>query len=265
MPPNRKIATFVRSFIDLFIRGDLPPALQASGGGTPIPTTDNRIAAGVFDGIDIDWEYPAAAGSPGDPSTNRPPNVYRPEDTQNYTALLAEFRRQLDEAGKETGTHYLLTIAAPIGPNTITKSNWQRFTRTWTGSMSWPMTSTVPGVRKKAPLNFQAPLYTSRMIRRKLMRSAWIARSRTIWRRIPPEKLVMGIPFYGRGWTGVPNVNNGLYQSADTMVAAPARLRQVLKIIKCWQSSATRHSVIPRRRRCGFTTAKRGGITTIRR
>ncbi|WP_255992299.1 glycosyl hydrolase family 18 protein, partial [Chitinolyticbacter albus] len=26
------------------------------------------------------------------------------------------------------------------------------------------------------------------------------------------NKLVLGLPFYGRGWTGVPNVNNGLYQ-----------------------------------------------------
>ncbi|MFN8444924.1 MAG: glycoside hydrolase family 18 protein [Caldilineaceae bacterium] len=31
---------------------------------------------------------------------------------------------------------------------------------------------------------------------------------------VPANKLVMGIPFYGIGWAGVPNQNNGLYQSA---------------------------------------------------
>jgi len=28
----------------------------------------------------------------------------------------------------------------------------------------------------------------------------------------PPDKLVLGVPFYGRGWREVPDVNNGLYQ-----------------------------------------------------
>ncbi len=29
---------------------------------------------------------------------------------------------------------------------------------------------------------------------------------------VPPGKLVLGVPFYGHGWKGVPNTNNGLYQ-----------------------------------------------------
>ena len=35
---------------------------------------------------------------------------------------------------------------------------------------------------------------------------------------MPAAKLNLGIGFYGRGWTNVPNVNNGLYQSGS---AAP--------------------------------------------
>jgi chitinase len=29
---------------------------------------------------------------------------------------------------------------------------------------------------------------------------------------VPPEKLVLGVPFYGRGWGGVDETNDGLYQ-----------------------------------------------------
>jgi chitinase len=160
LPQNRE--AFVKSCIDLFIKGNLPLWAYVSG-GTPSAGAENGRAAGVFDGIDIDWEYPAAPGFPGDPKRNIPPNVYRPEDTQNFTALLAEFRRQLDELGAKTGQHYLLTIAAPAGEENYSKIELEK---------------------------------------------------------IHPY---MGVPFYGRGWTGVPNVNDGLYQSADTMEPAPAR------------------------------------------
>ena len=35
----------------------------------------------------------------------------------------------------------------------------------------------------------------------------------TITRGAPANKLSVGLPAYGRGWTGVANVNNGLYQN----------------------------------------------------
>ena len=44
---------------------------------------------GVFDGIDIDWELPVSGGLAKG----------RPEDKHNFTLLLAELRRQLDDLG----------------------------------------------------------------------------------------------------------------------------------------------------------------------
>ena len=91
---------FVSSCIDIYIRGNLPSADGAGGPGT---------GAGVFDGIDIDWEYPASEGNAG--------NVVRPEDTRNFTLLLEEFRRQLDA----TGSGKLLTAALPSAPAKVAK------------------------------------------------------------------------------------------------------------------------------------------------
>src|SRR5215218_3912310 len=81
---------FVSSCIDLFIEGNLP-----EGDG---------IAAGVFDGIDVDWEWPGSEGNAG--------NIIRPEDKQNFTKLMHEFRRQLH------GNH-LLTAFLPASPSKI--------------------------------------------------------------------------------------------------------------------------------------------------
>jgi chitinase len=83
------------------------------------------LGAGVFDGIDIDWEYPASPGNDG--------NVYRPEDTANYTALLKEFRSQLDAYGKQAGRHYLLTAAMPASQQLASKSRSNRWRSTSIG------------------------------------------------------------------------------------------------------------------------------------
>ena len=75
---------FAKSCVDMFIRGRFAPGLEAPG---------------VFDGIDIDWEYPVEGGV--EPGT--------PEDKENFTAMVAELRRQLDEVRPGL----LLTAALP--------------------------------------------------------------------------------------------------------------------------------------------------------
>jgi len=50
-----------------------------------------------------------------------------PEDTANFTLLLAEFRRQLDEQGKGDGRHYQLPSQASAWPDDYTKYDGRRF------------------------------------------------------------------------------------------------------------------------------------------
>ncbi|GAB3149812.1 glycoside hydrolase family 18 protein [Microbispora hainanensis] len=93
---------FVKSCLDTYVRGDLPGAGGRGGPGS---------AAGVFDGIDIDWEWPGGGGHLG--------NHAGADDRRNLTALLAEFRAQLDALGEATGRRYLLTVYLPADADRI--------------------------------------------------------------------------------------------------------------------------------------------------
>jgi chitinase len=190
---------FVKSCVDLFIKGDLPVENDAGGPGS---------GAGVFDGIDIDWEYPAVCGN------TCGPDVARPEDTHNFTLLLQEFRRQLDEVRPGL----LLTIASSASPGTLAKLELNQihheldFINVMTYDFHGPWSSTT---------NFQSALFpTHEDPSRSLRISTHEAVQAYLRGGVPRQKLVVGVPFFGHGWKGVPNVNHGLYQSNTG--AAPA-------------------------------------------
>jgi chitinase len=187
-------AKFVASCIDRFIYGNIAPGVDASG---------------VFDGLDIDWEYPGRCGATCD---------FREEDSENFTALLAEFRSQLDAAekklGEETGLapELLLTIAAPAGADTIEPMQLDLIHQhlDWINVMAYDFHG---GWESSGPTNHHAHLHQSPC---DSDTADWGAKAidRYLAEGVPAEKLLLGLPFYGRGWRGVSAVDAGLCQGA---------------------------------------------------
>jgi chitinase len=178
---------FAASCIDLFINGNLAPGLSA---------------AGIFDGIDLDWEFPTAA------------------DKRNATALVHEFRNQLAALGKTNHARYLLTMFAPAGAQNYTNLELQKIANDldYYNLQGYDL----HGVWESST-NHQTALFESRRdpdfgqgLSVEPVVAAYLAA------HVPAHKIVLGIPLYGYGWTGVPNLNHGLYQPSAG--AAPVYL-----------------------------------------
>jgi chitinase len=188
--------TLVESCIDLFVEGNLP----AVDGGVGGPGS----GAGVFDGIDLDWEWPGSEGHPD--------NTIRPEDKRNFTKLVAEFRAQLDEAGKQAGKHYELTAFLPAAP---AKMDAGFEVRKVFALLDF---ATVQGYdfhgTWERTTNHQAQLYSPNGDPDPAGFSLDLAIDSYRARGAPAGKLVVGVPYFGRGWAGVPSANNGLYQTS---------------------------------------------------
>lgn len=157
-----------------------------------------------FDGIDIDWEYPVGGGLPE--------NVTRPEDKQNYTLLLAELRGQLDAQGIVDGRSYLLVIATSAAPANYANLELDQIPAfvDWIDVMAYDFYGSWSPITHLHALLF-APPDDPPWVSNDLSGDAALRAYQAAG--VPAAKLVLGLPFYGHGWKGVPYIRNGLFQS----------------------------------------------------
>ena len=160
-----------------------------------------RDQSGLFDGIDIDWEYPVGGGLPA--------NAARPEDRHNFTLLLEELRAQLDAQGARDGRRYLLTAATAAGPSHVANLELDR-----AGAIvDWFNVMTYDYHAGSHETHFNAPLYAAAGDPTpQLNIDATVGLY--LERGVPASKIVLGVPFYGRSYGRVPSANRGLFQSA---------------------------------------------------
>jgi chitinase len=166
----------------------------------------------AFDGVDIDWEFPVYGG---------PPTIRaRTQDRHNLTLLAREFRRQLDTIGKARGQTFLLTAALPAGrlqssgaydPARSFDLEALAGTLDFINLMTYDMGTDFAGVASfNAPLREDKDDPVDAEVRRWNSVEGGIAYYTQ--HGVPARKVVLGVPFYGRGFKVVADTNAGLYQ-----------------------------------------------------
>lgn len=152
-----------------------------------------------LDGIDIDWEYPGSYSK-----------REFTEDRANYTLLIQEIRKQLDELGSD----YLLTAAIPAGSWGAGRFEMQKLVSyfDYFNMMSYDMENPSCG-------SHHAALYPSTVTNGTASGSS-VKETVELWTSmgVPKNKIMPGIAFYGKHMLVNSTANNGLGSIKSTTI-----------------------------------------------
>ncbi len=160
------------------------------------------VAQQQIDGIDLDWEYPGLAG---------PGNVHRDADRGNFTLLLQALRQRFNvlasEQQRRAADPYLIT-AALADSEFVAHIELERIHEylDWIDLMTYDFhNSLTKTTGHHAGLSVSATAAAGE-------RSVERAVDQFLAAGVPANKLIVGVPFYGRAFADVHPENHGLDQ-----------------------------------------------------
>ncbi len=185
----------------------------------------DRFAASViqyirtydFDGVDIDWEYPGSYRAPDTTDNANDQGTPKADDSEKetFTLLLKTLREHLDKASKEDGKYYQLTAAMGASFRNIEFADPSKYAQylDFINLMTYDMHGAWD-----AQTNHQSALYANPDNPDDLNVDAVVEKFLSYG--VDPKKLIVGTPFYSRGWKGVvpcetSSGHKGLFCEAD--------------------------------------------------
>ena len=170
-----------------------------------------------FDGIDIDFEYPSETSQSGNPADFDLSEPRRKNISLRYGQLIKILREEFDAAAKQDGKYYWVTSA-------VTGSSWVLGGQTDASYLDYLDFVSVMSYDYHGGWNQyvenQANIYPdpadteTKAMAVPTLGFDW---SYKYYRGgVQSEKILMGIPFYTRGWDNVSGGVNGLHGSSKT-------------------------------------------------
>ncbi|MBC3765464.1 glycoside hydrolase family 18 protein [Neptunicella marina] len=175
----------------------------------------------VFDGIDIDWEYPGGGG-------NQQPildGAAADNERIQYTNMMKLLRHKMDQLALKTGRTYLLSAAVNGMPYKVNAIDWRGVIPYMDYVFAMTYDFAVGDGRAAHHTNLFSDASGS-MSASAMLENLLVA-------GVPSQKLVMGAAFYGRGWTqsgwqgeafadNSQSVSTGSYQYRELIDQPPA-------------------------------------------
>ncbi len=168
-----------------------------------------------FVGIDVDWEYPGVSGTG---------IVSREEDVENWYALLTLLREGLDAREALHGREYILSVALGAGENHMKVLDPARLAPLLDQAVV--MAYDLCGFNRMT--GHHAGLYPNE---NRSMSGAKAVRT-LMDGGFPAEKILLGIPAYGRVWRQVSGGGDGLDQRANTSGNKTISFDEILRLEK---------------------------------
>lgn len=166
-----------------------------------------------FVGVDIDWEYPGVTGTG---------IVSRAEDVENWYALLALLREGLDEREARDGRRYILSVALGAGDTHLNAIDPARLN----GLVDQAVLMAYDLCGFDRITGHHAGLYPDGT---RPGTGAYAVR-RLLDGGLDAEKILLGIPAYGRLWRQVSGGGDGLDQRAGTSGNKTVSFDEVLRL-----------------------------------